>query len=125
MAFCAARLQAGTEMVLEVTGFDARLQSCDLVLTGEGRIDGQTTRGKVVAGVARRGEGGASAGSGARRQCGRGSGGAVAPGRTNGRVHVSCRGLFRVEEAMRDGYRLLADAAERTMRLLGTGDSVC
>lgn len=36
------------------TGFDRLLQGADLVLTGEGRIDGQSLRGKVVVGVARR-----------------------------------------------------------------------
>src|SRR5882672_5771240 len=52
--FLGARLQSGIDFVLERTGFDARLEGCDLVLTGEGRLDAQTARGKVVAGVARR-----------------------------------------------------------------------
>jgi glycerate kinase len=52
--FLGARLRSGIDFVLEQTGFDAKLEACDLVLTGEGRLDAQTARGKVVAGVARR-----------------------------------------------------------------------
>ena len=37
-----------------MVGFDALLADADLVLTGEGRIDAQSTQGKVVGGVARR-----------------------------------------------------------------------
>jgi glycerate kinase len=52
--FLGARLQSGIDFVLEQTGFDTKLEGCSLVLTGEGRLDGQTVRGKVIAGVARR-----------------------------------------------------------------------
>jgi glycerate kinase len=52
--FVGARVEPGIELVLDAIGFDARLDGCDLVLTGEGRLDAQTTRGKAVAGVARR-----------------------------------------------------------------------
>ena len=34
--------------------FDARLKDCDLVITGEGRFDSQSIRGKVISGVSRR-----------------------------------------------------------------------
>ena len=57
MAFCGARLRRGVEMVAEAVRLEARLCGCDLVVTGEGRIDGQTVNGKTpmgVAGVARR-----------------------------------------------------------------------
>ncbi|MFM2105415.1 MAG: Glycerate kinase [Chloroflexota bacterium] len=46
-------LEPGVELVMEATGFRDRLAGADLVLTGEGRIDGQTAFGKTVAGVAR------------------------------------------------------------------------
>lgn len=49
-----ASLQMGIDTVLDTVGFDALLQGADLVLTGEGRIDGQSLRGKVVVGVAKR-----------------------------------------------------------------------
>ena len=34
--------------------FDGKLKDCDLVITGEGRFDSQSIRGKVVSGVSRR-----------------------------------------------------------------------
>lgn len=49
-----ASLKMGIDTVLDTVGFDALLPGADLVLTGEGRIDGQSLRGKVVVGVARR-----------------------------------------------------------------------
>ncbi|MCI8441800.1 MAG: glycerate kinase [Provencibacterium sp.] len=54
VAFFGARLQMGIETVLDTVSFDKLLQGADLVLTGEGKIDGQSLRGKVVIGVARR-----------------------------------------------------------------------
>lgn len=53
-AFFGGKLQSGIETVLDAVHFDARLDGCALVLTGEGRLDGQSLRGKTVAGVARR-----------------------------------------------------------------------
>ena len=53
-AFCGAKLQMGIDVVLDTLGFEERLQQASLVFTGEGRIDSQSARGKVVAGVARR-----------------------------------------------------------------------
>lgn len=49
-----AELVPGIEAVLDVAGFDALIDGCDLIFTGEGRIDGQSLSGKVVLGVARR-----------------------------------------------------------------------
>jgi glycerate 2-kinase len=54
LAFCDARLVSGVELAFDLVGFDAALAGADLVITGEGRIDAQTLRGKVVAGVAGR-----------------------------------------------------------------------
>lgn len=52
VAMLGAKLRRGIELVLEAVGFDDKLRGCDLVLTGEGRLDGQTLRGKTIAGVA-------------------------------------------------------------------------
>ncbi|WP_295720266.1 glycerate kinase [uncultured Oscillibacter sp.] len=54
VAFLGGRLQMGIETVLDTVGFDTMVQGATAVLTGEGRIDGQSLRGKVVIGVARR-----------------------------------------------------------------------
>jgi glycerate kinase len=53
-AFFGSSLQSGIDAVLDLLRFDRHLRGADLVLTGEGRVDGQTSRGKTVAGVARR-----------------------------------------------------------------------
>lgn len=52
-AACQARLLPGFATIAMRVGLGGLLDTCDLCLTGEGRIDGQTAGGKVVAGVAR------------------------------------------------------------------------
>ncbi len=54
IAFFGARLQMGIESVLDTVNFDEKLTGTNIVLTGEGKIDGQSLRGKVVIGVSRR-----------------------------------------------------------------------
>ncbi len=53
-AFLGGRLQMGIETVLDTVQFDSLLDGADLVFSGEGKIDTQSLRGKVVIGVARR-----------------------------------------------------------------------
>ena len=52
--FAGARITSGVQFLLDAVSFDRRLEDCDLVLTGEGRLDAQSARGKVVAGVSGR-----------------------------------------------------------------------
>lgn len=49
-----ARLVAGTDHFLDVTGFDDALDGCDVLVTGEGAIDAQTSSGKAPFGAASR-----------------------------------------------------------------------
>ncbi|HEV2740809.1 MAG TPA: glycerate kinase [Candidatus Elarobacter sp.] len=49
---CGARLERGVALVAEVRGLARMLDGADWCFTGEGRIDAQTLRGKVVDGVA-------------------------------------------------------------------------
>jgi glycerate kinase len=53
MVFLGGRLRPGSEIVTDAVGLDAAVADADLVLTGEGRIDGQTIQGKTPVGVAR------------------------------------------------------------------------
>jgi glycerate kinase len=48
-----ARMRPGVEVVTHAIGLEGKLAGCDLVITGEGRLDGQTIFGKAPAGVAR------------------------------------------------------------------------
>lgn len=52
VAGCGARLVPGVTLVMAAVQLAQHLQGADLVLTGEGRADGQTGGGKVCAGVA-------------------------------------------------------------------------
>lgn len=54
VAFFDARLQMGIQTVLDAVHFDELLQGADMVFSGEGKIDTQSIRGKVVIGVAER-----------------------------------------------------------------------
>ncbi|ETX12164.1 glycerate kinase [Marinomonas ushuaiensis DSM 15871] len=49
--FLNATLKPGIEIVMETVGFADILEGADLVITGEGRIDGQTVFGKTPMGV--------------------------------------------------------------------------
>ncbi|MCA4822044.1 glycerate kinase [Serratia rhizosphaerae] len=53
LAFCRAELRQGIEIVTEALGLDALVRDATLVITGEGRIDSQSIKGKVPIGVAR------------------------------------------------------------------------
>ena len=55
-AFLNATLQRGIEMVLDAIHFDQIIQHADLIITGEGKIDFQTAKGKTAAGVLTRGK---------------------------------------------------------------------
>ena len=52
--FFNAHMRSGAEAVLDLAGFNGSLAKADVVVTGEGRIDWQSARGKVVSAVAKR-----------------------------------------------------------------------
>lgn len=52
MAFAGARLVPGAAEILKLSRFQARLRRCDAVITGEGRLDSQSLRGKLPWSVA-------------------------------------------------------------------------
>jgi glycerate kinase len=54
MAFFDSGLKMGIETVLDTVNFNSVISDAGMVLTGEGKIDQQSLRGKVVIGVARR-----------------------------------------------------------------------
>jgi glycerate kinase len=104
---------------MEATGFAAKLDGADLVLTGEGRIDRQTAFGKTALGVARRA---AAAGV----PCVAVGGGVEPDGiaalAAVGAVAVSVvERPQSVEEAMAAGPAPLERCGERLARLVGLG----
>jgi glycerate kinase len=53
-AFLGAELKPGIEAVLDAVGYEHQAAHADLIITGEGQLDGQSLAGKVPVGVARR-----------------------------------------------------------------------
>lgn len=119
IAFLGAALRSGFDLVAEAAGLDRALAGADLVLTGEGAIDGQTARGKVPAGVAR---------FAARHgvpviALGGGIGGDAEAVFAAG-VHAVAAAVNRpmsLEEAMERAAELVRDATANAMRLVAVG----
>lgn len=51
--FLQGKLQSGVGLVLDIIGMEEKLDGAHIVITGEGRLDGQTSMGKAPSGVAR------------------------------------------------------------------------
>jgi glycerate 2-kinase len=115
--FGAFEVRPGVEVVMELTGFDEALAGSDVVLTGEGHVDGQTAFGKTAMGVARRARA-------ARVPCICFGGGVLPEGiaalADEGAVVVPVTERpMTLEEAMAAGSAPLERAAERAARLVG------
>lgn len=54
MAYLGATLHPGIDFVLDALDFSRHISTADLVITGEGRSDGQTLMGKAPYGILRR-----------------------------------------------------------------------
>lgn len=117
-----ARLLPRFEVLLDHVDLDAMVRAADLVVTAEGAVDFQTPRGKIPAEVARRA-----------KLHGRpvvALAGSIGDGSRD--VHdVGIDALASIltvpmplEDAVADGATLLADAAERMMRLVLVGCAV-
>ncbi len=50
-AFLNARVQPGASYIIERLGIEERVRRCDLVFSGEGKLDSQSLSGKVVAAI--------------------------------------------------------------------------
>jgi glycerate kinase len=115
--FAGFEIVPGVDLVMEAADFAAKLAGADLVLTGEGRIDGQTAFGKTALGVARRA---AAAGVGCIAV-----GGGVEPDGISALAAVGAVAVpvaerpQPVEEAMAAGAAPLERCGERLARLVG------
>ena len=54
LGFLNATLKSGIDIVLDAVDYEKHLEGASLVITGEGRIDSQTIRGKTPIGVSKR-----------------------------------------------------------------------
>ncbi|HEY50164.1 MAG TPA: glycerate kinase [Dehalococcoidia bacterium] len=114
-AFLGARLLPGMDIVSEAVGLEERLRGASLVLTGEGRIDGQTLFGKVVAGVAARAK---ALNVPVVAIVGEIAGGGEVFGQGIDAVLSIVPGPISLERALSDGAELVSDATERALRLI-------
>ncbi len=122
MSFLGAHLQSGIETVLDLVHFDEALAEADLVVTGEGRMDWQSSYGKVPAGVGKRCQkagipavaivGGLLPGYQAIYETGIQS------------VVTTVNGVMPLEQALQDSESLYLDAAIRLFRAIRCGMSL-
>ena len=119
VVFCGAKLENGIDLVLDAVKFEERMRGVDLIITGEGRMDGQTAYGKVPVGVARMAK---KAGIPVLAIAGdvEDDIGAVYENGIDA-VMSTVKRAMSLEEAMRNGRSLLVDAAECSMRLIQLG----
>lgn len=121
LAFTNARLEPGAEIVLEETGLESYVREADVLVTGEGRLDGQSAMGKAPVGAAK-----------AAKRYGKltvAFSGCVGEGAEDCNRHgidaffPILRGPASLEEAMdpETARRNLAGAAEQAFRLLVGG----
>ena len=52
--FINCKICSGIDIILDTVNFDNIIKDADLIITGEGRFDSQSLRGKAVAGIAKR-----------------------------------------------------------------------
>jgi len=57
LAFLHGQFRSGIDVVMDAVGFSDAVVEADLIVTGEGRLDGQSLRGKAISGVLGRAEG--------------------------------------------------------------------
>jgi glycerate kinase len=122
LAFTGAELAPGATLVLDALGFDEALAGVDLLVTAEGQLDAQTAYGKAVGVVARR-----ARKAGARVV-------ALAGRVTLDAADLATLGLdvalpiadgpLTLEESMTRAPDLLAESAERALRLMLLGQQL-
>lgn len=110
---------SGLKLIVERTQLEKQLDGADLVLTGEGRIDGQSVFGKVPVGIGRLARSHnipviAFAGS---------IGSGIENLEKEGILEIMpiISGPMELQEALLDGERLLYEAAKRLMNILKLG----
>jgi glycerate kinase len=122
IAFLGATLKPGAQIVLEAVHLEERLQTADLVITAEGRLDEQTAYGKsvgAVAALAKRYHLPVLALAG-----GLGPGYRTVYDLGVDAVAVLPNGPMSLAYAMEHAVALTSDATERTLKILKTGTTV-
>lgn len=119
MVFLNARLQSGIETILDFMEFDRRLESIDICITGEGRMDWQSAHGKVVSGIGHRCKKKGVPVIAIVGGMGRGATDLYAHGIQS--IMTTINATMTVETAMEQAKELYANAANRAFRLVKLG----
>jgi len=119
IAFCGAASKSGIVTVLDTVGVDSYLADCDLVITGEGKIDGQSVFGKVPVGVAERVKKFGIPVLAIVGDMGEGSQAVYEYGIDS--IMSTVNKAMPLKEALERSSELLVDAAERAMRMIMIG----
>lgn len=119
LTFFGARLTPGIDAILDIVDFESLLDGVDLVITGEGNMDGQSIYGKVPVGIGRR--------------CkkinipvlaiagGMGEGAQNVYDHGVDSVMVTVNKSMPLDEAMDNAQELLYDAVDRALRMILIG----
>ena len=122
IAFLNAELKPGADIVLDAVGLDKHLEGASLVITGEGRLDYQTTFNKTPIAVAKRAKSlripviaiAGSLGEGYKEVYSYGIDAAMA----------ITSAPMTLKESTRDAPKLIANAAEEAIRMIGAGGKI-
>lgn len=114
--FLGGQMRSGIETVLDLIGFDELVKDADLVITGEGRTDGQSAFGKVLQGIGRHSR---AAGVPAAALCGSlGAGYEALYEEGIDSFMTTVDGPMALSEAMERAPELYRKAAERLFRMI-------
>lgn len=122
LTFLDANLRSGIETVLDMVGFDEKLQDVDLVITGEGRMDWQSSFGKVPSGIGKRCEKAHVPAAAIVGGLLKGYEGIYDTGIST--VMTTINGAMELSEAMERSEELYLDAAYRLFRAIACGMSI-
>lgn len=120
--FLGAKLNSGIDIMLDAVNFDTLIEDADIVITGEGKLDKQSSFGKVISGVGKRCKnknipvlaivGGMEDGWKEIYKYGISS------------VFSTVNGIMTLEDACENSKKLLFEASERMFRILKIGNNI-
>ena len=119
MAFLGGTIKSGIETVLDLTGFDEKLEGVSLVVTGEGQADWQSVSGKVMQGVGMRCKAHGIPAAAVVGSMGRGAEDIFAYGIDS--MITTVNGIMELPEALDRAEELYLGAARRLFRMLRAG----
>ena len=119
LVFLDGRLKSGIETVLDLIGFDKRLDGVSMVVTGEGRTDWQSAFGKVMQGVGTRCRAHGIPAVAVVGSMGRGAEKIFEHGIDS--MITTVNGIMPLERALENAEELYLDAARRMFRMVKVG----